>query len=132
MEPTLNNADYLIVNRLRYRFFDPQRGDIVVFKDPLEQHEYDVKRVVGLPGDQFRIVQNHVVVQPAGQQEEITLPELYLDSSVVTISGSQKLPITLGPDQYFVMGDNRTHSVDSREFGPVMRSAFIGHMQWKL
>lgn len=118
MEPTLHDRDRLIVEKLSYRFGDPQRGDIVVLQSPLEPGRRLIKRIVGLPGDQVSISMGRVWVN--GQ----ALEEPYTD---VAVSGFMA-PLRVPEGTYFVMGDNRhpLGSQDSRRFGVVSRDALEG------
>lgn len=116
MEPTFIDREYLLIDELSYRFHEPTRGDVIVFRYPLDPSQYFIKRVIGLPGETVRVSGGHVSIinttYPEGQQ----LPEPYLHDSVVT---SGDLTVSVPAGQYFVMGDNRPASRDSRAFGPV-------------
>jgi signal peptidase I len=135
MEPTFHCArpgtgcegrfnDRVIANRFIYHFRDPERGDIVVFDPPADVAQYCgaggtyVKRIIGLPGE--RLSQRNGVVYVDGKE----LPEPYLEP--VRRGGPDFGPTVLGPDQYFMMGDNRQLSCDSRRWGPITREAMIG------
>ena len=123
MVPTLNNNDYLVATKIDLRFTDPQRGDIIILKDPLDNSQDFVKRVIALPGEQLRIQSGHIYIN--GQ----LLDEPYLSGGepwvtdndwprgAAASSSGQVIP----PKTYFVMGDNRNHSSDSRTFGPIKR-----------
>ena len=118
MEPTLQNHEYIIVNKLQYVVSSPQRGDIIVFKWPEDTSQDFVKRVIGIPGDT-------VTVSASGQ---VTVDGVNLNEPYVNDLTNPYRPRTwtLGPNQYFVMGDNRGDSSDSRAWGPVPRSDIIG------
>lgn len=118
MEPTLHDRDRLIVEKLSYRFGDPQRGDIVVLRSPLEPGGRLIKRIIGLPGDQIAISMGRVWVN--GEP----LDEPYTD---VPMSDFM-LPVRVPEGTYFVLGDNRhpRGSQDSRRFGVVPREALEG------
>jgi signal peptidase I len=121
MLPTLQINDRLIVDKLSYRFETPQRGDIVVFNPTpaLEQqnfHEAFIKRVIGLPGDRVEVKTGQVVVN--GQP----LPENYLQEQ----PNYEFKPVTVPPNQYMVLGDNRNNSYDSHYWGFVPREKIIG------
>jgi signal peptidase I len=118
MEPTFEDHEYLIIDELTYRFHEPVRGDVVVFRYPNDTSQYFIKRVIGLPGESLEVKDSSVWIN--GQQLN---ESAYLDASVQT-TGSTNL--TLGPKEYFLMGDNRTASLDSRIFGPVNRSYIVG------
>jgi len=118
MEPNVHNGEYVIVNKTAYWFgHDPQRGDVVVFQAPDQPQNDRVKRVIGLPGETVE-VRSDGTVYVNGQQ----LEEPYLPSHHSGTSGTWTVP----EDEYFVMGDNRSVSYDSREGGPVPRSNIIG------
>ncbi len=118
MEPNLHNGEYVIVNKTAYWFgHDPQRGDVIVFQAPDQPQNDRVKRVIGLPGDIVE-VRSDGTVYVNGQQ----LKEPYLPTNHSGISGTWTVP----EGDYFVMGDNRSVSYDSREGGPVPRNKIIG------
>lgn len=123
MEPTLHNGQYLMVNKLVYKFGDPQRGDIVVFHSPQDEKRALIKRVVGLPGEEVVITAGQVYVN--GQP----LSEPYISSQHAAINWGPRL---LGADEYLVLGDNRDNSNDSRSFGPVRRAEIIGKAWFSL
>ena len=114
MENTLNNADNLIVDKLTYRFRDPMRFDIVVFPFQYEKDTYYIKRIIGMPGETIFI-------------DDVALEEDY-GKETIADAGRAYEPITLGEDEYFVMGDNRNNSSDSRDpvVGNVSRDDIIG------
>ena len=118
MEPTYQDREYLIIDELSYRFHEPQRGDVVVFRYPNDPSQYFIKRVIGLPGDTVEVREGSVWVNGKRLDESS-----YLDVSVETI-GTTDLTIPAG--YYFLMGDNRTASLDSRIFGAVSRKAIVG------
>lgn len=126
MEPNFYDHEYLIVDELSYRFDGPQRGDIVVFKYPKDPSQYFIKRVIGLPGEKIKIADGQVYVAKVGEAYK-QLAEPYLSSGVLT-----ELPmrgygeVELAGDQYFLLGDNRDQSLDSRIFGPVGRNLIVG------
>jgi signal peptidase I len=120
MTPTLQIDDRVIVDKLSYRFHDPHRKDLVVFTTPnnvSKQFKDLVKRVIGLPRDRVEAHDGHVYVN--GQQ----LDEPYLEKGTTTKDFG---PITVPPGQYWVMGDNRGFSEDSRFFGPIHGSTIVG------
>ena len=130
MEPTFLNKEYLIVDELSYHFHAPQRGEVVVFHPPTDPSKYFIKRVIGLPGETVEIVNGVVKIYNKAHQNGWVLNESsYLDMSDYTVGEKVAItmrPVTMGPNEYFVMGDNRRASYDSRYFGPVNQSAFIG------
>jgi signal peptidase I len=118
MQPTLHDQEYILVNRAAYLFQPPQRGDIIIFAYPLDPSQDYVKRVIGIPGDRVQVSQNGVVAVNGVQLQESYVNDL--------INPYQPTDIKLGPDQYFVLGDNRGDSSDSRAWGPVPRKNIIG------
>lgn len=126
MEPSFFDHEYLIIDELSYRFRDPERGDIIVFRYPADPSQFFIKRVIGLPGETVEVSEGTVTVyndnHPNGVilDEEVYLPEEYLSAG--------KRTLTLKGDEYFVMGDNRPASLDSRYFGAVARSAIVGRV----
>lgn len=124
MEPTLYNNDNLIVNKLTYRFHDPERFDIVVFPYRYEEDTYYIKRIIGLPGETVRIDEEGVIYINGEPLEENYGREVIEADK----RGRAAQEVMLGSDEYFVMGDNRNHSADSRttEVGNVKREELIG------
>ena len=123
MDPTFANNQYLIVDEISYRLEPVHRGDVVIFKYPNDQTKYFIKRVIGLPGETVQIEGTKVTIKNATNPQGITLTENYIaPQNFVT----DHVLITLGQNQYFVMGDNRGASFDSRSWGPVDKSLIIG------
>ena len=108
MEPTLHDGDNLIVDKISYRFRDPKRYEIIVFPYKYEEKTYYIKRIIGLPGERVQVIDGYVYIN--GEQ----LNEHY-GKEVMESSGIADHEITLGEDEYFVLGDNRNHSSDSRD-----------------
>ena len=121
METTLSHGDQLIVDKISYRFRDPDRYDIVVFPYKYEENTYYIKRIIGLPGETVQIVDGYVYID--GQQ----LDEHY-GNEVMLDPGTAEEPVTLGDDEYFVLGDNRNNSQDSRvaNVGVIHRKDLLG------
>ena len=121
MMNTLHDGDNLIVEKLSYRFSDPKRFDIIVFP-PTGKKEYYIKRIIGLPGETVQIDENGNIYINGELLEE------NYGAETIQNPGRAANPITLGDDEYFVMGDNRINSKDSRseEVGNVKRSQIIG------
>lgn len=126
MEPNFYDHEYLIIDEISYRLGDPKRGDIVVFKYPNDPRQYFIKRVVGLPGEKIKIENGLVYVSRDGQNYQ-ALDENYLaegQTTVLPLRGYNE--VELAGDEYFLLGDNRDQSMDSRVFGPVKRDFIIG------
>ncbi len=128
MEPNFYDHEYLLVDELTYRFRQPQRGEVIVFRYPLDKSQYFIKRVIGLPGETIEIVDGRVFIYSDQYPQGAELEEdSYLPSEFRSKQISHK-KISLGPDEYYVLGDNRALSLDSREFGPVKRDLIIGRV----
>lgn len=122
METTLHNGDNLIVDKLSYRFRDPKRYDIIVFPYKYEENTYYIKRIIGMPGETLQIKDGYVYIDGERLTSDIYGNERIKDPQTA------EDPVTLGKDEYFVMGDNRNHSMDSRDpsVGVLKRSNLIG------
>lgn len=128
MEPNFYDHEYLIIDEISYRFSEPQRGDIVVFRYPHDPRQYFIKRIIGLPNETVKIRGGTIFIANASNPDGTPLEEAYLPDGLST-SGS--IEVTLGSDQYYVLGDNRTSSLDSRAFGPLPRSEIVGRVLWR-
>jgi signal peptidase I len=116
MVPTLEDNQYLAVNKLAYRLHEPQRGDIIVFRDPRSDDRKLIKRVIGLPGEVVEIDGGQVFID--GQ---------LLDEPYIEVPGLYAYPaMPLPAEQYFVLGDNRNNSSDSHSWGPLPRNLIVG------
>ncbi len=120
MEPLLHDGDNLILDKLTYHFRDPERFDVVVF-DQTESDHY-IKRIIGLPGETVRIIDGYVYINGERLEDDVYGKEVMLQPMRAAD------PITLGEDEYFVLGDNRNYSRDSRDpgVGNVKRSQILG------
>ncbi len=129
MEPTFSSGTYLIIDEISYRFNAPVRGDIVVFRFPIDTSQRFIKRVIGLPGETVEIEDGKVVVYSEGadHQDAFVLEELYLSGGT---PGNSKLELSEG--EYYVMGDNRSFSSDSRSWGAVSKDNIIGKVFFKV
>lgn len=123
MEPTFHDHEYLIINEIGYRLGDPDRGDTIVFKYPFDTTQYFIKRVIGLPNETIKIANDQVVIYNDANPNGFRLAESYLAPEQKTLGDVE---VKLGSDEYFLMGDNRLASLDSRAFGPVKRGYIIG------
>ena len=122
MENTLYNGDNLIVDKISYRFKDPKRFDIIVFPYQYKEHTYYIKRIIGLPGETVSITENGIIMINGE-----ALAESY-GKEVIRDPGLAGNPIVLGADEYFVLGDNRNNSSDSRDpsVGVIKRDDILG------
>ncbi|MCS7251413.1 MAG: signal peptidase I [Anaerolineae bacterium] len=116
MEPNLRDGEYVLISKISYWFGSPQRGDVVVFRFPHDPHRDFIKRIIGLPGETVAIRDGKVFIDGR------PLEETYIRSPIIYTYG----PVTLGPDEYFVLGDNRNASNDSHNWGTLPYSAIIG------
>lgn len=121
MEPNFYDHEYLIIDEISYRLSGPSRGDIVVFKYPKDPKQYFIKRVIGLPKEKISIREDGIYVN------DQLLNEAYLPEGIETslpLRGYSEL--MLADDEFFLLGDNRDQSLDSRVFGPVKKDFIIG------
>ena len=122
MHPTYKNGEFLMANKISYKFSEPQRGDVVIFK--YSDTQDFIKRIIGIPGDKVMIKDGKIYIN-----DELLDESNYLADTVISNGGSyihEGQTITVNEEQYFVCGDNRTNSSDSREFGPVDESKIKG------
>ena len=127
MQPTLMNRDQLIVEKVSYYFNDPQRYDIIVFPYPEEPSKHYIKRIIGLPGETVQIIDGYVYIN--GE-----LLDEHYGNAVMNYAGVAEEPIVLGDDEYFVLGDNRNNSEDSRyaNIGNVKEDYIIGRAWYRI
>lgn len=132
MEPNFRNGDYLIIDQISYRFREPQRGEVVVFKYPGNPSQRYIKRIIGLPGETVEIKDGKVIISFSsnltknGKEKKLILDESsYLPESFQT---EGNLRVSLAKNNYFVLGDNRISSADSRRWGPLHRENIIGRV----
>lgn len=116
MEPNFQNNEYVLVNKAAYLFQSPQRGDVIIFHYPLDPSEDFIKRIIGLPGDTIHTTPTDVSV------DGVVLNEPFISIASNVTNATWKL----GPNQFFVMGDNRDNSLDSRYWGPLDKSYIVG------
>lgn len=126
MVPNFHDRDYLIIDRLSYRLHAPLRGDVVVLKFPKDTSQYFIKRIIGLPGETITCEQGRVMVEKGGQSKTVILEEAYIPSKSPTQNCKPKQ--VLGSNEYFVLGDNRTGSSDSRVWGILPREDIVGRV----
>ena len=121
MSPTFETGQYLIIDEITYRFETPKRGDVIILKKPRQGDEYLIKRVIGLPGDTIKSVGGVISVKEVSGDESKSLNEAY-----VINRSTDDFNTTIGENEYFVMGDNRPVSLDSRFIGPVPKDHIVG------
>jgi len=121
MDPTFATGQYLIVDELSYHFKTPERGSVLIFKYPKDESKYFIKRVIGLPGETVILTDGAVTIKNSEHPEGFALSEPY-----VKFPKSDTASFTLSEGEYFVMGDNRFGSADSRLWGPVPTKDIIG------
>ncbi|MDP2654964.1 MAG: signal peptidase I [bacterium] len=127
MHPTFENLDYLITDEFIYNFKTPSRGDVIVFRYPGDPSIFYIKRIIGLPNENIYINHGSVTITTAGG-EKLTLAEPYIVNEDATYTKD----ISLNSEEYFVMGDNRPNSSDSRIWGPLPRKNIIGRVDLRL
>lgn len=121
METSFHNGEYLLVDKLSYRISEPKRGDIVVFIPPDDISRDYIKRVVGLPGDMIKVTPTQVSINGT------VIDEPYISVKKNSLGSADEVySVKLGTTDYFVMGDNRTNSRDSRSIGPIKKSDIVG------
>ena len=126
MDPTFADGQYLIVDEISSYFRAPQRLDVLIFKPPVNEKKFYIKRLIGLPGETVTIKDDIVTIKNTEYPTGFVLAEPYVN----TESPFPPLPIdhtwTLGPDEYFMLGDNRNQSSDSRVWGPISKKEIVG------
>lgn len=125
MEPNFYDHEYLIIDELSYRLNPPQRGDVVVFRYPNDPRQFYIKRVIGLPGERVRVTGGHVFIHDAAHPDGFRLDETPYLGDLLT---SGERDVAIPEDQYYLLGDNRGASLDSRIFGPVSDNLVVGRV----
>lgn len=128
MVPTFQNNNYLIVDEISYRFKAPARGDVIVFRPPYEKGVYLIKRIIGTPGDTVVIKNGIVSIKNAAHPDGVVLSEDYITRD----AGIDDMTVEVPEGQYFVMGDNRPVSYDSRRWGLLPRENITGRALFRL
>lgn len=131
METNFSNGDYILVDELTYRIREPERGEVIIFRYPKDESTYFIKRILGLPGETVEIANNQVVIHNALYPQGKAIHESYLQSGMSILSCASRdngvsEKVALKEGEYFVMGDNRMASFDSRCWGAVKKSEIIG------
>lgn len=127
MDPTLATGDYLLIDEVSYKLREPERGDVVVFRAPPEPDKFFIKRLIGLPGDTVSISGSVITITNAEYPKGFVLSEPF-----ITHISSNKLEIKIPEDEYFVMGDNRSGSFDSRSWGTLPKANLRGRALLRL
>jgi signal peptidase I len=119
MEPNFHHGDYLIIDKLSFRLREPKRGEVIVFKYPRNPSQRYIKRIIGLPGEEVRIEDGNLKINGKILNESQYLPQVQTPGNLV---------LKLSENEYFVLGDNRNSSLDSRSWGPLLRENIIGRV----
>lgn len=130
MEPNFHDHEYLIIDELSYRFKAPVRGQVIVFRYPRNPQEYFIKRIIGLPGEEVQIKDGQVIIYNQENPNGFALSENYLSDEYITYN-QDEARVAIEADEYYVLGDNRGASKDSRYFGPVSKSFIIGKVLFR-
>jgi signal peptidase I len=125
MMPNFENGDYLIVDEISYRFQKPERGEVVVFKYPKNPSQRYIKRIIGLPGEIIEVKDNEIMISNDASESQALDESAYLSSEIKTIGN---IRISLSETEYFVLGDNRPFSSDSRRWGVLPENYIIGRV----
>ena len=128
MEPNFQNKDYLIVDQISYRFREPQRGEVVVFRHPGSPARRYIKRIIGLPGEIVEIKDGQVIIFNQGKEKVLT----ELDYLIPNTQTPGEIKTHLAENEFFVLGDNRIASSDSRRWGPLTRRDIVGRVFLRL
>lgn len=123
MDPTFATGQFLVVDRVTYRFESPHRGDVIVFEYPNDPKTYYIKRIIGLPGETVDINNGTITITNTEHPKGLILDEPYLATEHLSHDSFHR---SLASDEYFVMGDNRAQSSDSRYWGPLEKKYIIG------
>ena len=123
MEPSFEDGDYLLINEISYRFNRPERGDVIIFRYPQDTSQFFIKRIIGLPEETVEIKNNKVTVYNKKTPQGFSLDEKYLSANQQTLGD---MVLKLDDNDYFVLGDNRLQSSDSRRWGTVNKTLIVG------
>ncbi len=129
MDPTFKSGEYLIVDQLTYHIEEPQRGDVIIFRYPIEPSTFFIKRIVGLPGETVKAVSGQLTIINKENPEGIKFDDSHV---AINHKTSDNFTTVLGPKDYFVMGDNRAESSDSRLWGTLERKYIVGRPALRL
>lgn len=133
MEPNFDNGDYLLVDQLSYYFRTPHRGEVVVFRYPKDESTFFIKRIIGLPGDKVTIRDGRVILTNSEFPDGKVLEEEYLPPDIQTATRPEgPMEFTVEEGGYLVLGDNRSQSFDSRDWGPLKENEIVGLVRLRL
>lgn len=124
MEPNFHNGEYILTEKVSYKFRSPKRGEVIIFAAPNRPDVDYIKRVIGVPGDRIRLNAGIIYINDQPMKEQYELPDLRTYPGRFLQENQEFL---MPADTFFVMGDNRSHSSDSREFGPIRKETIVGH-----
>lgn len=127
MHPAFENGDYLIVDQLTYRFKKPEHGDVIIFRYPNDPSKFFIKRIIGTPGDTLNLHNGVITITNSVYPDGITFEESYIAFPL-----NEEITATLNEDEYFVLGDNRLASLDSRSWGPLEERLIVGRVLVRL
>lgn len=130
MEPNFHDREYLIVDEISYRLKSPERGQVIVFRYPKNPQEFFIKRIIALPGEEVQFKDGKVIIFNIAHPDGMTLDEKYLPVNLLTEDDNTG-KIKVENNEYFVLGDNRSNSKDSRSFGAVDKSFVIGKILFR-
>jgi signal peptidase I len=130
MEPNFHNTDYLVICKICTKINPPQRGEVIVFKPPVDETKYYIKRVIALPEEEIEIKDNKIYIYSPKENKRFILEEHYLKNKNFYLEDMNK--IKLKKDEYFVMGDNREQSFDSRKWGPLKKDKITGKVLFRI
>lgn len=129
MVPNFSDGDYLLIDEVTYRFRQPERGEVIVFRYPKDKSVYFIKRIIGLSGERVQIKEGRVTILNSEHPDGFLLDEKYLPGGITTV-GDREIQVPAG--DYFVLGDNRPYSFDSRNWGMLQAKDVIGLVQFRL
>ncbi len=129
MEPNFSSGDYLLIDEISYRLREPHRGEVIVFHYPKDKSTYYIKRVIGLPGEKIIVKNGEIRIVNTENPKGLVLDEGYLPGTVETIGTEER---RLNEDEYFVLGDNRQYSFDSRSWGNLNENEIVGLVRVRL
>lgn len=129
MVPSFSDGDYLLIDELTYRFRAPERGEVVVFRYPKDESTYFIKRIIGLPGEKVAINGNKITIFNDAHKDGFEIGEKYVPEIAPFLGNGE---FSVPENSYFVLGDNRSYSFDSRNWGMLPRGDIVGLVQFRL